>query len=626
MVAERLPAAFRADSPENLSDITFLGFNQDQSCFAVGTGKGFTIFDTNTCVQLHHEECGAVSYVEMLFNTSLVALVGHSTRCASSSSKRLTLWNTKERSEICHLCFDALIYSVKMNHRRLAVLLREEVHILDLRSMKRLHVIERAASPWLDPAVGSLCTAQDRGYLALPLTLAPVSMQENLQTPNFAVHSSALTQGAGKLEVRVGLVSIVDTHTLQPVGTLLAHRSPVQALCLNMTGHLLATASTKASVVRVFSVPALEILYVFRRGANPCRVFGLNFSSDSEYLCLAASSGTVHVFRNSEQVLGTLPPPPDPSTVSVNNLRGRSVASPKLRPIPLGPDRGPKVDDSLDKADDSEANNVDDLSEWNVVAERPERQLELLSSGWSVGNGRESGLKREALDVLEALSGASGNVTKHARSILQMLPQSCRELVDAERAYATVHLREEEDPHSNSSSISEIKPSPSKALLADGMSSSLLSAASLSASGLSAVLSALPVGSQNQVVHGGYVACANPRPCRVGGSRLEMVVATRRGGAYIYDWDLSTGGEGQLRVEHSIAPDGIEEWSLDELPQTPPAHRRSLNTTVTPPPEFFLPEAAAEGSTLLEKGSEFLDEAACGTNACDLRTVVAVGA
>mmetsp|Transcript_77590 Transcript_77590/g.146480 ORF Transcript_77590/g.146480 Transcript_77590/m.146480 type:complete len:623 (+) Transcript_77590:102-1970(+) len=622
MVADRLSAAFRADSPENLSDITFLGFNQDQSCFAVGTGSGFSIYDTNTCVQLHHEECGAVSYVEMLFSTSLVALVGNSTRCAASSSKRLTLWNTKERSEICHMCFDALIYAVKMNHRRLVVLLREEVHILDLRSMKRLHVIERGASPWLDPAVGSLCTAQDRGYLALPLTLAPV----NMQMPNCAVHPSALAQGAGKLEVRIGLVSIVDTNTLQPVGTLLAHRSPVQALCLNMTGHLLATASAKASVVRVFSVPALEILCVFRRGTNPCRIFGLNFSRDSEYLCLAAASGTVHVFRSPEQVLGTLPSVPDVASPGVNKLRARSIASPQLRPISLGPGRGPQIDNELEKADEpeAEANNLDDLSEWNVVAERPERELELLSSGWSAGNTKDLGLKRDSLDVLEALSGASENVTKHARSILQLLPQSCRELVDAERAYATVHLREEEQPQMNSSHVSDTnstKLANSKVLRADGISSSLLSAAG---EALSPVLRALP--GSGQVVFGGYVACANSRPCRVGGSRLEMVVATRRGCAYIYDWDLGAGGEGQLRVEHCIAPEPIlAEWSLDELPQTPPAHRR-VGAVVTPsPPDFMLPEAAIEGSSLLAEADSALLGGALdsGAEACDLRTAAA---
>lgn len=531
------------------------------------------------------------------------------------------MWNTKERSEICHICFDALIYAVKMNHRRLVVLLREEVHILDLRSMKRLHVIERATSPWLDPAVASLCTAQDRGYLALPLTLAPV----NMQTPNCAVHPSALAQGVGKLEVRIGLVSIVDTNTLQPVGTLLAHRSPVQALCLNMTGHLLATVSAKASVVRVFSVPALELLCVFRRGATPCRIFGLNFSRDSEYLCLAASSGTVHVFRNSEQVLGKLPPSADAPSLGVSKLRARSTASPKLGPISLGPGRCPQIEKELEEADESEANNLDDLSEWNVVSERPERELELLSSGWCAGNNKDLGLKRDTLDVREALSEASENVTKHARSILQLLPQSCRELVDAERAYATVHLREEE-PSMSSSGASDspaTKAVNSKVPRADGISSSWLSAASLSASALSPVLRALP--GSGQVVYGGYVASANLRPCRVGGSRLEMVVATRRGSACIYDWDLGAGGEGQFRVEHCIAPELTPaEWSLDELPQTPPAHRRSMRAVVTPPPAFMLPDAAIENSSLMaEADCALLGALDSGGEACDLRTATA---
>ena len=102
-------------------------------------------------------------------------------------------------------------------------------------------------------------------------------------------------------------MTIVDTYTLQPVGTFLAHRSPVQALSLNPTGQLLASASVKGTVVRVFGVPSFELLCVFRRGTNPCQIHELLFSRDSAHICASAATGTVHIFRNTCEMLRSLP-------------------------------------------------------------------------------------------------------------------------------------------------------------------------------------------------------------------------------------------------------------------------------------------------------------------------------
>lgn len=536
------------DSPEHFSDITYLGLNQDQTCLAVGTGAGFMIFSTETCALLHHEECGAVSVVEMLFRTSLLALVGHSARGGpGSSGRQLTMWNTKERCRICHLCFEALIYGVRMSHRRVVVLLREEVHILDLKTMKRLHVIDRAPSPWIDPTVASLCSDAECGYLALPMGLAGSHHALGAESG-----SAQISTGGSRGEEKIGLVSLVDTHTLRPVGVLLAHRSPVQALALNITGHMLATASSKASVIRVFAVPSLETLCVFRRGASPCRIFGLNFSRDSQFLCAAASSGTVHVFRQSEQMLAAVPPSPK----ATPELRGSSSPTGTRSVVELGPKPG--LDDfKLPEAAIDEEQIEEDLDDWNVVPERPERVLEYLQTDSS----RAPCLKRDALQALsEASETAVGNVAKHARSIFQMLPQSCRELVDAERAYAVVRLREEESP--------QVTPNTSP-LLGPTRSPSI-----------SSVLGALPGASMTGSGTGmtyGYVACANAKSSGLGAGRLEVLVATRRGCAYVYDWSTNSGGEGRLRGEHSIAPENLE-----ELQRTPRSRRYSGSKPLLP--------------------------------------------
>lgn len=70
-----------------VSNINFITFNQDHSCIAVGTSKGFRIYHTDPFSRVFTTEESNVSLIEMLFSTSLVALV--------ISPRHLVIQNTK---------------------------------------------------------------------------------------------------------------------------------------------------------------------------------------------------------------------------------------------------------------------------------------------------------------------------------------------------------------------------------------------------------------------------------------------------------------------------------------------------------------------------------------------------
>lgn len=71
------------------SNLNFVTFNQDHSCLAVATTKGFRIFHTDPFSKVFNSDDGHVSIIEMLFSTSLVALV--------LSPRHLVIQNTKVR-------------------------------------------------------------------------------------------------------------------------------------------------------------------------------------------------------------------------------------------------------------------------------------------------------------------------------------------------------------------------------------------------------------------------------------------------------------------------------------------------------------------------------------------------
>jgi autophagy-related protein 18 len=60
---------------------------------------------------------------------------------------------------------------------------------------------------------------------------------------------------------------------------------------------MLATASDKGTVVRVFSVPGAQKLWQFRRGSQSARIFSINFNLASSLLAVSSDSSTIHIYR-----------------------------------------------------------------------------------------------------------------------------------------------------------------------------------------------------------------------------------------------------------------------------------------------------------------------------------------
>ena len=90
---------------------------------------------------------------------------------------------------------------------------------------------------------------------------------------------------------------LFDALKLEAVNVAEAHRSPLSCISLNNTGTLLATASDKGTIIRVFVVPSAQKLYQFRRGSMPSRIFSMSFNATSSLLCVSSATETIHVFK-----------------------------------------------------------------------------------------------------------------------------------------------------------------------------------------------------------------------------------------------------------------------------------------------------------------------------------------
>jgi len=245
-------------------ELFFVNFNQDSSCLSVGTNEGFNIYnvgDQQFSKAYSQSEGGGIGIAEMLFCTSLVAVVGSGGQ-PTLSPRKLLIKNTSTQKTICELNFVSTILAVKMNRKRMIVVMETKIHVYDIATMKILHTIDTATN---NAGLCSLCPG-DNSYVAYPGTKGDVLIYDalNLTAVNVVEH---------------------------------AHKGAISCLTFNDDGSLLATASDKGTVIRIFSVPDATKVYEFRRGTYPARIYCMAFSIDSSLLCASSESGTIHVFK-----------------------------------------------------------------------------------------------------------------------------------------------------------------------------------------------------------------------------------------------------------------------------------------------------------------------------------------
>ncbi|KAK9448702.1 WD40-repeat-containing domain protein [Limtongia smithiae] len=277
-------------APLGLDDtLNFVNFNQDFSCISVGTKHGYKIYNCDPFGKCYYKAGGGIAIVEMLFCTSLVALVGIGDQ-PTLSPRKLHLTNTKRQSTICELSFPTTVLAVKLNRRRLIVVLEEQIYIYDISNMKLLHTIETSLNP---NAICALSPSSENCYFAYPSPAAATSQFSSLSTYPQPLQSPSFQQGAGD-------VLIFDALATQPINVIEAHKAPLSCIALNQDGTMLATASDKGTIVRVFSVPAGAKLYQFRRGSYPSKIYSITFNLSSTLLCVSSATDTVHIFKLSD--------------------------------------------------------------------------------------------------------------------------------------------------------------------------------------------------------------------------------------------------------------------------------------------------------------------------------------
>mmetsp|Transcript_94939 Transcript_94939/g.238117 ORF Transcript_94939/g.238117 Transcript_94939/m.238117 type:complete len:494 (+) Transcript_94939:232-1713(+) len=257
-----------------VNELLYASFNQDFTCFACGTESGFKVFSTDPFRLTRSRDFapgGGIGVVAMLFRTNILAFAGGG-KSPKYQPHKVVIWDDLQARTIAELSFRSAVKAVRLRRDLVVVVLNNKVYVYGFRSLSLLDSIETTSNP---KGLCCLSIGADRAVLVCP------GMQQGRALVVFYPRAFAELQAPVARE-RTTIIA--------------AHESAIAAMATDYNGMLLATASDKGTIVRVYDTTSGMRRQELRRGADRAEIHSLAFSPTGDFLVVSSDKGTIHIF------------------------------------------------------------------------------------------------------------------------------------------------------------------------------------------------------------------------------------------------------------------------------------------------------------------------------------------
>jgi WD40 repeat protein len=285
----------------------YVSFNQDASCFAVGTERGFKIYNSYPFKDNFERILdGGIGIVEMLHRCNIVALVGGG-RNPKYAPNKVIIWDDHQVKVISELRFTSYVKSVKLKKDKIIVVCEQKIYVFNFISFQNIDTIDTFENP---KGIVSVSSDPKITVLAYP-------------------------------DKTKGYVR-VKSYDKSITALINAHESTIACLALNSDGTILASASDKGTLIRIFKADDGTFLQEVRRGAEKAEIYSIVFDAASKFIASSSDRGTIHIFtlataqkKVKEQIKEEVPPEEEKVEMEETPKNQKSIWDKMTKIIPL---------------------------------------------------------------------------------------------------------------------------------------------------------------------------------------------------------------------------------------------------------------------------------------------------
>ncbi|OUM69331.1 hypothetical protein PIROE2DRAFT_19710, partial [Piromyces sp. E2] len=87
------------------------------------------------------------------------------------------------------------------------------------------------------------------------------------------------------------------TSIIPTFSKIRAHKSTLSCLSISLNGELVASASEQGTIIRIFNLETRQKMHEFRRGTDKAQIYCINFNRNANKICVSSNKGTIHIFN-----------------------------------------------------------------------------------------------------------------------------------------------------------------------------------------------------------------------------------------------------------------------------------------------------------------------------------------
>lgn len=273
-----------------------VNFNQDSSCFSCSNDEGFQIYNTDPLQckltkKFKDPNGNGIGFTRMLYRTNYIALVGGGKNPKYSLNK-LVIWDDLIKKESIVLKFMSNVNDTLLSRSLIVVVLDDHFELYQFKQnpLKLFNNFDIPRGSNVEFKVIS------NEFKKIQNIIAFVSVRRNGQIQIANIPSEK---------------DLVSLETI-PTSIIKAHKTEIQLIRLNYQGTMVASCSTKGTIIRIFSTHNGSLIREFRRGLDNAEIYDMEFSPRGTKLAVISDKQTLHIF----QILG------DEGSNKVHKLKG----------------------------------------------------------------------------------------------------------------------------------------------------------------------------------------------------------------------------------------------------------------------------------------------------------------
>lgn len=250
-----------------IDQMIYVSFNQNASCFALGTEKGFKVFDSFNFGRDVHERVmdGGIGIVELYYRTNYIALVGGGKHPKYPKTK-VVLWDDFNTKIVAEFKFTSSIKNVKLKRDKIIIICKKKLFMFSLLTYDNLLNIDTNDNP--------------QGLISV-----------NLDPANTVIAYLTNTDTIENAAIKIHLFEKGKDVLISP-----AYESAISYFALNYDGSLIAIASDKGTIIRIYRTVDGMFLQEFKRGKEKAEISYICFDQQCKLMAATSDRGTIHIW------------------------------------------------------------------------------------------------------------------------------------------------------------------------------------------------------------------------------------------------------------------------------------------------------------------------------------------